>query len=61
MLQQIFIIFLISIVKIAIQMWRFLIRADSAIKLYDFFKKEVLEKDFQTKSPIASLVLENIL
>lgn len=59
MLQQIFIIFatlfiifLISLSKIAIPMWRFLIRADSAIQLYDLFKKEVLERDFQTKSPI---------
>ena len=59
MLQQflasfiILIIFLIAfiIIKIAVPMWRFMVRADAVIKLYDFFK-EILKMDFSIKEKI---------
>lgn len=59
MLQQFFasfiilIIFLIAliIIKIAVPMWRFMVRADSVIKLYGLFK-EILKMDFSKKEEI---------
>lgn len=59
MLQQFFasfiilIIFLIAliIIKIAVPMWRFMVRADAVIKLYGLFK-EILKMDFSKKEEI---------
>ncbi len=59
MLQQFFasfiilIIFLIAliIIKIAVPMWRFMVRADAVIKLYGLFK-EILKMDFSKKEKI---------
>ena len=59
MLQQflasfiILIIFLIAfiIIKIAVPIWRFMVRADAVIKLYDLFK-EILKMDFSIKEKI---------
>lgn len=59
MLQQFFaflIVFIISliafvIIKIAIPMWRFMIRADSVIQLYVLFK-ELLRMDFSKEEKI---------
>ena len=59
MLQQflasfiILIIFLIAfiIIKIALPIWRFMVRADAVIKLYDLFK-EILKMDFSIKEKI---------
>lgn len=59
MLQQFFasfiilIIFLIAfiIIKIAVPMWRFMVRADAVIKLYGIFK-EILKMDFSKKEEI---------
>lgn len=59
MLQQFFasfiilIIFLIAliIIKIAVPMWRFMVRAYSVIKLYGLFK-EILKMDFSKKEGI---------
>ncbi len=59
MLQQFFasfiilIIFLIAliIIKIAVPMWRFMVRADAVIKLYGLFKK-ILKMDFSKKEEI---------
>lgn len=59
MLQQFFasfiilIIFLIAfiIIKIAVPMWWFMIRADAVIKLYGLFK-EILKMDFSKKEEI---------
>lgn len=59
MLQQFFasfiilIIFLIAfiIIKIAVPMWRFMVRADAVIKLYVLFK-ELLKKDFSKEEKI---------
>ena len=59
MLQQFFaffIVFIISliafvIIKIAVPMWRFMVRADAVIKLYVLFK-EVLRMDFSKEEKI---------
>lgn len=59
MLQQFFasfiilIIFLIAliIIKIAVPMWRFMVRADAVIMLYGLFK-EILKMDFSKKEKI---------
>lgn len=59
MLQQFFasfiilIIFLIAliIIKIAVPMWRFMVRADAIIMLYGLFK-EILKMDFSKKEKI---------
>ena len=59
MLQQffaffiVFIIFLIAfiIIKIAAPMWRFMVRADAVIKMYDLFK-EILKIDFSKEEEI---------
>lgn len=59
MLQQFFasfiilIIFLIAliIIKIAVPMWRFMVRADAVIMLYGLFK-EILKMDFSKKEEI---------
>jgi len=59
MLQQFFaffialIIFLVVliIIKIAVPMWRFMVRADSVIKLYDLLKK-ALRMEFSTEGTI---------
>lgn len=59
MLQQFFaffIVFIISliafvIIKIAVPMWRFMVRADAVIKLYVLFK-EILRKDFSKEEKI---------
>ena len=60
MLQQflasfiILIIFLIAfiIIKIAVPMWRFMVRADAVIKLYDLYFKEILKMDISIKEKI---------
>lgn len=41
----------ILIVKVALPMWRFMIRADAVIELYSLFK-ELLQKDFAKESKI---------
>lgn len=48
-----FIIFLIAfiIIKIAVPMWRFMIRADAVIKLYGLFK-EILRMEFSKEEKI---------
>ena len=59
MLQQFFaffIVFIISliafvIIKIAVPMWRFMVRADAVIKLYVLFK-EILRMDFSKEEKI---------
>lgn len=59
MLHQFFAILFISIVtlvvilivKIALPMWRFMIRADAVIELYSLFK-ELLKKDFSKENKI---------
>ena len=39
----------IIIIKIALPMWRFMVRADAVIQLYDIFKKTFLQNDFSEK------------
>lgn len=59
MLQQFFadfiilIIFMIGliIIKIAVPMWRFMVRADAVIRLYPLFK-DLLKEDFSKKEKI---------
>ncbi len=48
-----FIIFLIAfiIIKIAVPMWRFMVRADAVIKLYGLFK-EILRVEFSKEEKI---------